>query len=197
MNKDLMRIGVFASGRGSNLEAIINSIDSGFLKCKIEFVLSNNSHSGALEIARRHKIPPIHLSEKNFFSDSFESSLLQILKMHEPDLIVLAGYMKLIPKSVINKYENRIINIHPALLPKYGGKEMYGMNIHTAVYEAKDKYSGVTVHVVNEEYDSGEILYQEEVDISQCKAPAEIAEKILKVEHIVYPKVLKMILEKK
>jgi formyltetrahydrofolate-dependent phosphoribosylglycinamide formyltransferase len=197
MNYDAMRIGVFASGRGSNLQAIIKSIESGLLNCKIEFVLSNNSNSGALEIARRYNIPAIHLSEKNFFSDNFEYSFIEILRKYNPELIVLAGYMKLIPQIVVKEYRNRIINIHPALLPKFGGKGMYGMNVHKAVFDLKEKYSGISVHLVNEEYDKGKVLYQEKVDISDCKSAEEVADKLLKIEHIVYPKVLKMICEKR
>lgn len=197
MNDSTLRIGVFASGRGSNLQAIINSIEAGDLNCKIEFVLSNNSDSGALEIARRYSIPAIHLSERNFISNNFENSLVHILKNYNPDLIVLAGYMKLIPQNVVTEYCNRIINIHPALLPNFGGKGMFGMNVHKAVFESKEKYSGVSVHLVNEEYDKGKVLYQEKVDISDCKYPEEIAEKVLKLEHKVYPMVLKLISEKK
>ncbi|MBU2444554.1 MAG: phosphoribosylglycinamide formyltransferase [Bacteroidetes bacterium] len=197
MNDSTLRIGVFASGRGSNLQAIINSIEAGELICKIEFVLSNNSDSGALEIARRYNIPAIHLSERNFHSDNFESSFFQVLRKYNPDLIILAGYMKLIPQNVVTEYCNRIINIHPALLPNFGGKGMFGMNVHNAVFESKEKYSGVSVHLVNEEYDKGKVLFQEKVDISDCKSPEEIAEKVLKLEHVVYPKVLKMIYEKK
>lgn len=197
MNDSTLRIGVFASGRGSNLQAIINSIEAGDLICKIEFVLSNNSDSGALEIARRYNIPAIHLSEKNFISNNFEKSIFQVLRKYNPDLIVLAGYMKLIQQNIVKKYRDRIINIHPALLPNFGGKGMFGMNVHKAVLDSKEKYSGVSVHLVNEEYDKGKVLYQEKVDISDCKSPEEIAEKVLELEHIVYPKVLKMISEKK
>jgi len=197
MNYDMMRIGVFASGRGSNLQAIINSIEAGELTCKIEFVLSNNSDSGALEIARRYSIPAIHLSERNFISNNFENSLVRILKNYNPDLIILAGYMKLIPQNVVTEYCNRIINIHPALLPSFGGKGMFGMNVHKAVFDAKEKYSGVSVHLVNEEYDKGKVIFQEKIDISDCKSPQEIADKVLILEHLVYPKVLKMICEKK
>lgn len=197
MNDSTLRIGVFASGRGSNLQAIINSIEAGDLTCKIEFVLSNNSDSGALEIARRYSIPAIHLSERSFISNNFEKSIFQVLRKYNPDLIVLAGYMKLIQQNLVKEYRNRIINIHPALLPNFGGKGMFGMNVHKAVLDSKEKYSGVSVHLVNEEYDKGKVLYQEKVDISDCKSPEEIAEKVLKLEHIVYPKVLKMISEKK
>lgn len=192
-----LTLAVFASGKGSNLQAIISSIERRELSCRICFVLSNNSDSGALAIAREHNIPAIHLSGKRFFAETFEQSLLEVLKKYQPDLIVLAGYMKLIPKVVIEKYRNRILNIHPALLPRFGGKGMYGMNVHKAVFESKEKYSGVSIHLVNENYDEGKILYQEKVDISDCNSPEEIANKVLKVEHTVYPKVLKLICENK
>lgn len=197
MNLNRFRIGVLASGRGSNLQAIINAIESGRLNCDVVFVLSNNSDAGALEIAKKKNIPALHLSEKKYHKENFEESLIDLLNQFKPDLIVLAGYMKLVPKSVIEIYKNRIINIHPALLPKYGGKGMYGMNIHRAVFDAGEKESGVTVHLVNEKYDEGKILYQEKVDISDCNSAEEIAEKILKVEHKVYPEVIQKIIEGK
>lgn len=197
MNLNRFRIGVLASGRGSNLQAIISAIESGRLNCDVAFVLSNNSDAGALEIAKKKNIPALHLSEKKYYKENFEASLIDLLNQFKPDLIVLAGYMKLVPKGVIEIYKNRIINIHPALLPKYGGKGMYGMNIHRAVFEAGEKESGVTVHLVNEKYDEGKILYQERVDISDCHSAEEIAEKILKVEHRVYPEVIQKIIEGK
>lgn len=197
MNLNRFRIGVLASGRGSNLQAIINAIESGRLNCDVVFVLSNNSDAGALEIAKKKNIPALHLSEKKYHKENFEESLIDLINQFKPDLIVLAGYMKLVPKSVIEIYKNRIINIHPALLPKYGGKGMYGMNIHRAVFDAGEKESGVTVHLVNEKYDEGKILYQEKVDISDCNSAEEIAEKILKVEHKVYPEVIQKIIEGK
>lgn len=197
MNVEEFRICVFASGRGSNLQAIIDAIDRNELKCRVVFVLSNNSNSGALEIARRKDIPAFHLSEKNFHKNTFEESMLDLLDRFRPDLIVLAGYIKLVPEVVIKKYRNRIVNIHPALLPKFGGRGMYGMNVHQAVFESGEKKSGVTVHLVNEKYDEGKILFQQEVDISDCKSPVEIAEKILIVEHQIYPEVIQKIIEGK
>jgi formyltetrahydrofolate-dependent phosphoribosylglycinamide formyltransferase len=197
MNVKRFRICVFASGRGSNLLAIIDGVEEGRLNCEIVFVMSNNSSSGALEIARKKNIPAYHLSEKVFHKNNFEESLIDLLEKHKPDLIVLAGYMKLVPVSVIRKFENRIINIHPALLPKFGGKGMYGMNVHNAVFQAGEKVSGVTIHIVNENYDEGKIIYQEKIDISDCKSPEEIAEKVLKLEHKVYPEVIQKIIEGK
>jgi formyltetrahydrofolate-dependent phosphoribosylglycinamide formyltransferase len=197
MNVERFRICVFASGRGSNLQAIIDGVEEGRLNCEIVFVLSNNSSSGALEIARRKNIPAFHLSERVFHKNNFEESLIDLLEKYKPDLIVLAGYMKLVPVSVIKKFRNRIINIHPALLPKYGGKGMYGMNVHNAVFRAGEKVSGVTIHLVNENYDEGRIIYQEQIDISDCKSPEEIAERVLKLEHKVYPDVIQKIIEGK
>lgn len=197
MNVEKFRICVFASGKGSNLQAIIDAINSGRLNCRICFVMSNNSDSGALEIARKNNIPAFHLSERKFHKESFEESLLDLLNQFNPDLIVLAGYMKLIPEKVIKKFSNKIINIHPALLPKFGGQGMYGMNVHKAVFEAGEKKSGVTIHIVNEEYDRGKIIFQKEVDISECKSPEEIANKILHVEHQVYPEVIQKIIDGK
>ncbi len=197
MNFKSFKICVFASGRGSNLQAILNAIDNGKLDCEVTFVLSNNSDSGALEIARSRNIPAFHLSEKKFHKNSFEESLMDLLDKFNPDLIVLAGYMKLIPEKVIKKFRNRIINIHPALLPKYGGKGMYGMNVHKAVFNAKEKISGVTIHLVNEKYDEGKIIFQKEIDISNCKSPEEISEKILEIEHQVYPDIIQKIIEGK
>jgi len=188
---------VFASGRGSNLQAIIDGVEEGRLNCEIVFVMSNNSSSGALEIARKKNIPAYHLSERVFHKNNFEESLIDLLEKHKPDLIVLAGYMKLVSISVIRRFENRIINIHPALLPKFGGKGMYGMNVHNAVFQAGEKVSGVTIHIVNENYDEGKIIYQEKIDISDCKSPEEIAEKVLKLEHKVYPEVIQKIIEGK
>lgn len=197
MNVNKFRICVFASGRGSNLQAIIDAIKKGKLNCEIVFVLSNNSDSGALEIARQNNIPAFHLSEKKFHKENFELSLLDLLEQFQPDLIVLAGYMKLVPVSVIEKFRNRIINIHPALLPKFGGKGMYGMNVHEAVFAAGEKVSGVTVHLVNEKYDEGKILYQEQIDISDCNSAEEISSKVLKLEHRLYPEVIQNIIEGK
>lgn len=197
MNVNKFRICVFASGRGSNLQAIIDAIEKGKLNCEIAFVLSNNSDSGALEIARKKNIPAFHLSEKKFHKENFELSLLDLLEHFQPDLIVLAGYMKLVPVSVIEKFRNRIINIHPALLPKFGGKGMYGMNVHESVFASGEKVSGVTVHLVNEKYDEGKILYQEQIDISDCSSAEEISSRVLKLEHRVYPEVIQSIIEGK
>ncbi len=184
------KIVVFCSGKGSNLQAIINAIKFKKVSYEIEFVLSNNSEAGALSIAKNENIKNFHISEKKFSGKSYIDNLIDILNGFKPDLIVLAGYMKKIPAEIINLYPERILNIHPALLPKYGGKNMYGMNVHTAIFENREKYSGISIHLVNEEYDKGKIIYQETVNITDCNSPEEIAKKVLKIEHEKYPVII-------
>lgn len=188
------KIAIFASGRGSNLKSIIEAIKSGELNAEIVFVLSNNSNSGALAIAKENNIEAIHLSEKVYPGESYIASLIELLNKYKPDFIILAGYMKKIPEEVINLYPKNIINIHPALLPKYGGEGMYGMNVHNAVFNNGEKESGITIHYVNANYDEGEIIYQEKIDISDCNNPEEIAEKVLKLEHNLYPKIINKVI---
>jgi phosphoribosylglycinamide formyltransferase-1 len=125
-----------ASGRGSNLESIIRSRKTGKIKSKVVLVISNNSSSNALNIARRNQIPAVHLSQKQFNSlDKYITTFLNLLKMHSVDMIILAGYMKLIPPEIVRAYKNRILNIHPALIPSFCGQGLYGLKVHEAVIE--------------------------------------------------------------
>ncbi len=190
----MLRIAVFVSGRGSNLKAIL---DSPFLESKIQViaVLSDKENCPAFEIAREHSINTYNVGKKENFIKNDE--LINFLKKLNPDLVVLAGYLKLIPSDVVNFYKNKIINIHPALLPAFGGDGMYGMNIHRAVFNSSSKVSGATVHFVNEIYDSGKIIAQRCVDISGVKSPEEIAEFVLKVEHKILPEVILAFSEKR
>ena len=136
----MKRIAVFASGGGSNLQSLIDACEAERLKAQIALALSNNSKSGALERARKHNVPGIHFSGLQFDSpEAYDSAMLELLKKHEVDIICLAGYMKLLPKEVVQAFCGRILNIHPALLPKYGGKGMYGMHVHEAVIKAGEK----------------------------------------------------------
>ena len=182
-----MKIAVFVSGRGSNLQAILQSR---LTKDKIEVsaVISNKIDCEAFQIADKNNIPTFAVGN-NFGSKSY-SQIISILTDLKVELIVLAGYLKLIPPEFIRCFENKIINIHPALLPLYGGKGMYGMNVHRAVFNSGDKYSGPTIHFVNENYDSGEIIVQEKVDISGTNSPEEIAKKVLEKEHELLPLVV-------
>ena len=189
-----MKIAVFVSGRGSNLKAILDNPD---LKNLIEVaaVISDKSDCKAFEIAGEYGI--------NYFSvgDGAEkikqTEITTLLKKLEVSFIVLAGYLKLIPLDLIENFEKRIINIHPALLPSFGGKGMYGMNVHRAVFNSSAKVSGATVHMVDKTYDTGKIIAQKCVDISDVKSPEEIAERVLKIEHQILPEVLKSFAEDK
>lgn len=164
----------------------------------VRVVISNNSHAGILDIARANGIPAEHISEKQFRShDEFVEHVLATLCKHEVNLIALAGYMKRIPSRIIGGYRNRIVNIHPALLPKFGGAGMFGMHVHEAVIAAKEKVSGATVHVVDEEYDRGPILVQRQVSVAPDETPASLAEKVLPIEHELYPEALRLIAEGK
>ena len=191
---NVLRIAVFVSGRGSNLKAIL---DSPFLKNKIQVVavLSDKENCPAFEIAREHSIDTYNIGKKENFIRNDE--LKEFLKKLNPDLVVLAGYLKLIPSDVVKNFTNKIINIHPALLPAFGGDGMYGMNVHRAVFNSSAKVSGATVHFVNEIYDSGKIIAQKCVDISGARSPEEIAEAVLKVEHKILPEVILAFTEKR
>jgi formyltetrahydrofolate-dependent phosphoribosylglycinamide formyltransferase len=186
-----MNIGVFASGRGSNFQAILKAIDDGGLPARVTLLVSNNSTAGALELARSRNIPAIHLSQKHYSSeDAYGEQLLELLTRNGVELIALAGYMKRIPANVIARFRNRILNIHPALLPAFGGPGMYGMHVHEAVLAAGVKVTGATVHIVDEEYDKGPIVMQKVVEVSSNDTPETLAARVLPVEHEIYPKVL-------
>ena len=189
---DDLKIAVFASGRGSNLVAILKAIDSGRIKgAKVVVVISNNSGSGALGTARRNGIPALHISEKQFTSEGeFDSHVLGTLDHHLVNFIALAGYMKKVSPAVISRYRNRIVNVHPALLPKFGGPGMYGGHVHAAVIASGDAVSGATVHIVDEVYDRGAIVLQKSVAVAPGDTPESLAARVLAVEHEIYPEAI-------
>jgi phosphoribosylglycinamide formyltransferase-1 len=196
MNK--LKLAVFASHEGSNMQSIIDASKSGNLAAEVLCIISNNSDSGALRRAKNEGIAGYHISSKDFPNEAdLINEFLRILNLHSIDLIILAGYMKIIPQAVISAYRNRILNIHPALLPKFGGKGMYGMNVHRAVIEAGEKESGATVHLVNEIYDNGRILLQKKVQISDSDTPESLASKVLAEEHKIYVETIQLISEGK
>ncbi len=188
-------IAVFASGRGSNFMNLYRAIQEGQLSATIGLVVSNNPGAPVVQTARSWNIPVRVLSPTRYTDpQQYEADLLHTLAEFRIDWIALAGYMKKIPASVIRQFPNRIVNIHPALLPAFGGKGMYGMHVHEAVFQSGAQVTGVTIHFVNEEYDQGAIIFQEPVVIRDCRSPEEIAEKVLAVEHQVYPRVLQQLL---
>lgn len=193
----MLNIAVFASGRGSNFEALHHAIINQEISAKIVVAISNNSSSGALALAQTFNIPAFHISQRQFTDMmKFQEHLLETLHSKNVNFIVLAGYMKKLDPVIIRAFPNRIINIHPALLPKYGGEGMFGMHVHQAVIAAKEKESGATVHFVNEEYDKGSIIQQQMVQITENETPESLAAKVLQVEHELLPKVIKMFSEK-
>ncbi|MBQ4058255.1 MAG: phosphoribosylglycinamide formyltransferase [Lachnospiraceae bacterium] len=179
-----MNIAVFASHGGSDLQAIIDGCKNNMIEANVSVVISNNGSSMALQRANNENIPSYHLSAKKSGSEeALAVEILDVLEKYNIDMIFLAGYMRMLHISILEKYDNRIFNIHPALLPKFGGKGMYGMNVHTAVIEAKEKETGVTIHRVSAEYDSGEIVAQTTVPVLENDTPEELGARVLEREH--------------
>lgn len=193
----MLKLAVFVSGRGSNLSAIIQKIKSGKLNAEVLAVISDKNDCKAFEICEVEGIEKFVISKISNNSESNFEDLVKIFLEKKIDLIVLAGFLKKIPTTFVNSFKNKIINIHPALLPAFGGKGMYGLNVHKAVYETSAKVSGATIHFVDEIYDNGKIIDQKVVDISDVKSPEEIAERVLKVEHELLPYVIQKFEENK
>jgi phosphoribosylglycinamide formyltransferase 1 len=189
-----LNIAVFVSGRGSNFKAILEAPD---LKnyIQIKAVFSDKIDCPAFQIAREYSIPVFSLGSKE--GSLPYTGLCNKLKQLEVELIVLAGFLKLIPEDVVDSYQSSIINIHPALLPSFGGSGMYGMNVHTAVFNSSAQVSGATVHFVDKTFDTGKIIVQRCIDISDVSSPEQIAERVLKIEHILLPYVIKKIAQGK
>jgi formyltetrahydrofolate-dependent phosphoribosylglycinamide formyltransferase len=189
-----LKVAVFVSGRGTNLQAILSSRQDN-KKLDVSAVFSDKLDCPAFDIARRYSIPTFSLGNKEGCIIYRElSELLSNLKI---EFIVLAGFLKLIPNDVVANFDKRIINIHPALLPSFGGKGMFGINVHKAVYESSVKVTGVTVHFVDSSYDTGKIIAQRCVDISDAVSPEDIAERVLKIEHQILPYVVNKFAENK
>ena len=179
---------VFASGSGTNFQSLIDAIEKGELSAKINGLITDKPNIGCIQRATDHDIPYKVIVPSSFEHESdFAEALLEQLKTWNTDLIILAGYLKKIPSKVIEKYENRILNIHPSLLPKYGGKGFYGLNVHKAVIEDQEPVSGCTVHLVNEEFDKGPILAQTKVPVHPDDTPESLGARILKQEHKLFP----------
>lgn len=187
----MKQIVFFASGSGSNFQAVINAIRQGKIEGHICGLITNKKGIKALERAKKHHIPSRVLSPSSF-SDlrHYEEALLDTLKEWSPHLIVLAGYLLKIPSSVIRAYANRIINIHPSLLPRFGGKGLYGVHVHRAVLKQGASQSGCSVHVVTDEYDQGRVLAQRTVPVYPSDTPEALSERVLTQEHELLPEVI-------
>lgn len=178
----MKKIVIFASGSGTNAENIIQHFKSTNIG-QVVSVFTNNPKAYVIERAKKFKIPTEIFSKEELE----EGNVLQKLNTYQPDLIVLAGFLLKFPKNIVDNYPNAIINIHPALLPKYGGKGMYGMNVHKAIVENKEKETGITIHYVNENYDEGNIIFQKKVTVLVTDTPEVVAEKIHELEQNYFP----------
>lgn len=182
--KHKANLGFLSSGRGSNMQAVIDACKSGRLAAKPCVVISNNSGSGALARASQEGIPRYHLSDRTHPDPAqLDTAILDALLHHETELVILAGYMKKLGPQTLERYGGRIINIHPALLPKFGGLGMYGAHVHEAVLAAGEKETGVTIHLVDAEYDTGPIVAQCRVPVLAGDTVESLAQRVLEQEH--------------
>ncbi|MEO0083779.1 MAG: phosphoribosylglycinamide formyltransferase [candidate division WOR-3 bacterium] len=189
-----IKLAVLVSGNGTNLQAIIDRIERQELPAEIAVVISNKKEAFALERAKRHNIPAVWISHKDFSTrEEFEQALISEIDKHRVDLVCLAGFMRVLTPFFVNHYKNRIMNIHPALLPL--AKGLYGENVHKAVLASGAKFSGCTVHFVTEDVDGGPIIIQKVVPVLDEDTPESLAERVLQQEHIAYPEAIKLFAE--
>lgn len=186
MSEAVKNIAILASGAGSNAQKIVDYF-SDRMDIAVRLIISNKQDAGVLNIGRAASIDTLVVTRDSFYSST---DLLVELDKHNIDFIVLAGFLWLIPVYLVQHYPDRIINIHPALLPNYGGKGMYGHFVHEAVHLAKETHSGITIHYVNEKYDEGSIVFQERCEILPSDQPEDIAKKVQILEHTHYPMVI-------
>lgn len=191
-----VRIGVLISGSGSNLQSIIDNINNGFIDGDIKVVISNKEDAYGLERARQHNIDAVFLNEKSYKNkEEYNKKIIELLDDYEVELVVLAGYLKILTKEFINQYENKIINIHPSLIPSFCGKGYYGMRVHEEVINYGVKITGATVHFVNEKADEGPIILQKTVNVNDDDTKETIQNKVLEVEHELLPMAVKLYCE--
>ncbi len=179
-----LRLGCLASHGGTNLQAVIDASNSGRLHAEVAVVISNNSTAPALRRARNAGIPSFHLSGVTHpDAGSLDRAILHTLREHGVEVVVLAGYMKMLGPAVLSRYEGRVLNVHPALLPKFGGRGMYGLRVHEAVLAAGETVTGVTVHVVDAEYDHGPVVVQAEAPVLANDTAESLGARVLEREH--------------
>ncbi|WP_375584050.1 phosphoribosylglycinamide formyltransferase [Cyclobacterium xiamenense] len=185
----MKNIAILASGSGTNAQKIMEYFQQS-PKARIVLLASNKKDAYALERAKLFDVPTAVFSKKEMEN----GGLLELLRLRQVDLLVLAGFLLKIPRELIREFRGEIVNIHPALLPGYGGKGMYGMNVHRAVKEAGEHETGITIHLVNENYDEGKIVFQAAVPIAEGDSPEQIAEKVHELEHKYYPNVIESLI---
>ena len=183
-----IRLGFLASGNGSNFLNIVGACHSKNINCDPILLISNNSDSGAIQTAKKNNIKHFHISSKT--NSNPDEEICKKMKEFDIDLIILAGYMRKIGSVTLKEFKNRILNIHPSLLPKHGGKGMFGENVHRAVLKSGDKFTGASVHLVNEKFDEGRILGQMQVEVKTGDSVQSLASRVLRAEHQLYPKII-------
>lgn len=188
----MKKIAVFASGRGSDFFAVLEQVKQGKIAAEVVCVISDHARPPVFDIARENNIPTHRVNRKQFSAAvDYAEYLLKLLRSYQTDMILLAGYLKLIPAPIVEYYRNAIINIHPALLPNFGGKGFYGEKVHQAVVESGVKITGVTIHFVDEHYDQGTVIIQEKVDVIPGDTPKTLGKRVLAVEHRLLPEVVR------
>ncbi|NIM04767.1 MAG: phosphoribosylglycinamide formyltransferase [Armatimonadetes bacterium] len=193
---DRLRLGVLVSGRGSNLQAILDRCAEGRLSAQVAVVISNIAEAYALERARKAGVPAVALEPRDFPDrEAHDRAIVEALQSHGAELIVLAGYLRILTASIFEAYANRIINIHPSLVPAFCGKNMHGLRVHQAVLDYGAKVSGLTVHFVEPEVDTGPIILQHVVPVSEDDTPESLEQRILSFEHEKYAEAIQLIAE--
>ena len=188
------RLGILASHAGTNFQSILDRCLTGEIPAKVGVVVSNNSRSGALERAQKCGIPISHLSSATHpVPEALDEALTETLLRHHVDLVVLAGYMKKLGPVLLRKYKGRVINVHPSLLPAFGGQGMFGKRVHEAVLKSGCAVTGVTIHVVDGEYDHGPVIAQAVVPVLNGDTPEKLAQRVLEMEHRLYPNVVRLL----
>ena len=188
-----MRLAVFASGRGTNFQALLDAEASGDLEAEVVLCISNTANAGALERAKSHGVTSAVITPDDHDSEEeFATALLDILREHDVDFVALAGYLKKVPRRVVHAFRGRMINIHPALLPAFGGTGLYGRRVHEAVIKYGARWTGVTVHLVDEEYDTGPIVLQVPIPVYPDDTADSLGERILEIEHGLFPQAVRL-----
>lgn len=189
LRTDPVRMAVFASGGGSNARNIWQATQQSSWGT-VALFLTNNPQSGVVTFGAEKQVP-VQLARRETYQSG--PALLEIMAAHDIELIILAGYLKLIPSALIAQYPGRILNIHPSLLPAYGGRGMYGINVHQAVIAAGESLSGMTIHFVNEQYDQGEIIFQAQIPVAPTWSATDLRDAVLQLEHLHYPRIIEKV----
>lgn len=193
----MKNIAVLVSGGGTNLQALIDNVENGNINGKICVVISNKQGVFALERAKKHNIPSAVVLREDFSSEqAYNDKILQLLEQYSADVVALCGYLRILSENIVKKYEKKIVNVHPSLIPKFCGMGFYGLKVHQAVIDAGETETGATVHYVDEHADTGEIIFQEKCPVDKGMTAEQLQQRVLKIEHRLMPAAVKMLCEK-